>query len=161
MEKALFLVAAIVLVAACVQGSSNVGQGTLQFKVTDSNLNITSLVLTISKIDVHLAGSNTTPEAPINQTDIGSEANDTDNSGWITIFSGTKTIDLVSVKNITDILSEGSLQSGKYTQIRLFVNSATAVINGVSTSLKIPSNTIKFVHPFVVDNGTVPSRRTL
>jgi len=159
MNKQIFLILAVIAVAACVQGGGpSGGTGTLQLKVTDlAGENLSSLVLTVSKIDVHLAGNDTSIEAPINQTNLGSENNDTSTADWVTVFSGTKTVDLVDVKSIWDILSEGSLAAGRYTQIRLFVTSATAVIDGVSTTVKVPSNTIKFVHTFVVDDGKVTS----
>jgi len=138
---------AIVLIAGCVIPSF--GGGTLQLKITDQG-NISSLVLSISEVRVHMAGNETAEQSE------GQETNETAGSGWITV-AGSKTIDLIQVKGITDILGETSLGPGKYTQIRLSVSSATAVIDGVTYSLKVPSGSIKFVHPFEIENNKTTS----
>ncbi len=136
----------IVLIAGCVIPSF--GGGTLQLKITDQG-NISSLVLSISEIKVHIAGNET-------EQSEGQETNETDGSGWITVV-GSKSVDLIQVKGVNDLLGETSLDPGKYTQIRLSVSSATAVIDGMSYDLKIPSGTLKFVHPFEIEENKTTS----
>jgi len=137
-----------VLIAGCVIPSF--GGGTLQLKITDQG-NISSLVLSISEVKVHIAGNETATE----QSE-GQETNETDGSGWITVV-GSKTVDLIQVKDIKDILGETSLDTGKYTQIRLSVSSATAIIDGASHTLTIPSGTLKFIHPFEIEENKTTS----
>jgi len=138
----------IVLIAGCVIPSF--GGGTLQLKITDQG-NISSLVLSISEVKVHIAGNETATE----QSE-GQETNETDGGGWITVV-GSKTVDLIQVKGVNDLLGETSLAPDKYTQIRLSISSATAVIDGVSHTLTIPSGTLKFVHPFEIEDNKTTS----
>lgn len=140
---------AIILIAGCVIPSF--GGGTLQVKVTDQGT-ISSLVLSISEVKVHTAS---TTETEPEQSD-GQETNETDGGGWVTVV-GSKTVDLIQVKDINDLLGETSLASGKYTQIRLSISSATAVIDGVSHALTIPSGSIKFIHPFNIEDNKTTS----
>jgi len=144
----LFGLITIVLIAGCVIPSF--GGGTLQLKITDQG-SISSLVLSISEVKVHIAGNETETE----QSE-GQETNETDGGGWITV-AGSKTIDLIQVKGVNDLLGETSLDPGKYTQIRLSISSATAVIDGVSHTLTIPSGTLKFIHPFEIENNKTTS----
>lgn len=139
----------IILIAGCVIPSF--GGGVLQIKVTDQG-NISSLVLSISEVKVHKASATET----VTEQSEGQETNETDGGGWITVV-GSKTVDLIQVKGVNDLLGETSLDPGKYTQIRLSISSATAVINGVSYSLTIPSGSLKFVHPFEIENNKTTS----
>jgi len=136
---------AIVFIAGCVAAPA--GTGTLQLKITDKADNISSLVLTISEIRVHKA----TGEIMANQSE-GRETNETDTAGWISVV-GSKTIDLIQVKDIKEILGETELEEGKYTQIRLLISNATATIDGEAHELKIPSKGIKFIHPFEIESN--------
>ncbi len=138
----------IILIAGCVIPSF--GGGVLQVKVTDQG-NISSLVLSISEVKVHIAGNETETEQSG-----GQETNETDGGGWTTVV-GSKTVDLIQVKGVNDLLGETSLDPGKYTQVRLSVSSATAVIDGVSHTLTIPSGTLKFIHPFEIENNKTTS----
>ena len=140
---------AIILIAGCTIPSF--GGGILQVKVTDQG-SISSLVLSISEVKVHKASAT---ETETEQSE-GQETNETDGGGWITVV-GSKTIDLIQVKGVNDLLGETSLAPGKYTQIRLSISSATAVIDGVSHTLTIPSGTLKFVHPFEIENNKTTS----
>ncbi|MFH1229304.1 MAG: DUF4382 domain-containing protein [Candidatus Aenigmatarchaeota archaeon] len=131
----------LVLLTLCLMALSGciapANAGTLQLKVTDAG-NISSLVLSISQIEVHMASND------MNETE----------SGWITV-NGAKSIDLIQVKGINEILGNTTLSEGKYTQIRLSVSSATAVIDGQSYSVTVPSGKFKFVHNFdIVANKT-------
>jgi hypothetical protein len=140
---------AIVLIAGCTLPSF--GGGTLQLKVTDQGT-ISSLVLSISEVKVHKASAT---ETETEQSE-GQETNETDGGGWITVV-GSKNVDLIQVKGVNDLLGETSLDPGKYTQIRLSISSATAVIDGVSHTLTIPSGTLKFIHPFEIENNKTTS----
>ena len=142
------IVVLVLIVAAYFILIRPAATGTLQVKITDAAENITALNLDISRIDVHMAGTET--NATTGNETSGEETNDTSTAGWTTVVQGPKTIDLIQVKGVTDLLGETALQPGKYTQIRVYVTSATATINGQTQTLKIPSGAIKFIHPFTI-----------
>jgi hypothetical protein len=81
---------------------------------------------------------------------------DDDNSGseagWITIIEEAQTFDLIALQNVTDLLGMENITIGKYTQIRLTVDSALITINNSNKKeehdLKIPSNKVKLIKPF-------------
>ena len=115
----------------------------------------TSLILTISSIQIHKTGSNSTDE------NVTAE-------GWITIFSGSKTLDLLDYMDVKAIIGEKELEAGKYTQIRLYIVNATINITNTemyiknkkyqmtiagSGKLEVPSNVLKLNHPFTVEEG--------
>jgi len=147
------LILSIVLIAGCIEEiePTPTTNGILQIKITDEADEISSLVLTINEIKVH----RNTGEILVNQSE-GQETNETDNSGWITVV-GTKTIDLIQVKGIEEILGETTLSTGKYTQVRLSVSNVTATIDNETHNLKVPSKTIKFVHPFEIKENEITS----
>jgi len=145
--KYLILLSVIALIA--LSGCVSTTGGILQLKVTDQG-NISSLVLSISEVKIHQAVANET-----GQTE-GQETNETDTSGWMTV-TGAKTIDLIQVKDIKEILGETTLSEGKYTQVRLSISSATATIDGISYDVKIPSKSIKFIHPFEIETNKTTS----
>ena len=150
MKNILFVsLIAIILIAGCTIPSF--GGGTLQVKITDQGT-ISSLVLSISEVKVHAAS---TTETETEQSE-GQETNETNGGGWTTVV-GSKTVDLIQIKGVNDLLGETSLAPGKYTQIRLSISSATAIIDGVSHTLTIPSGTIKFIHPFEIADNTTTS----
>lgn len=82
------------------------------------------------------------------------EDNETDvvNAGWITVFEGSKTFNLLDYTgNVTGILGEVELQPGEYEQIRLYIDSATITVNGQTQNLTVPSKVLKFVEGFQVE----------
>jgi len=74
-------------------------------------------------------------------------------AGWTTIVNGSKTFDLVKIKDVKDFLGEKELTAGKYTQIRLTVESAKLMISGEEEPFKIPSGSIKLVKSFDILDG--------
>ncbi|MEM7824051.1 MAG: DUF4382 domain-containing protein [Candidatus Aenigmatarchaeota archaeon] len=148
MRKLLLAVLAIVLIAGCVAPT---GAGTLQLKVTDQAQNITALTITIDKITAHFSTQNVTP------TEEGTETNETEGTGWVTILRGPKMVDLVDVKDLYDILGETELPAGQYTQVRVYVSSATVTTDAGTFNLTIPSDAIKFVRPFMIEPNKTTS----
>lgn len=91
--------------------------------------------------------------AKIGQEEDGSDA------GWYTIVEESQTFDLIALQDVTELLGEKNLTAGKYTQIRLTIESATIVLNTSGTfeehNLEIPSGKLKLIKPFtIVDNET-------
>jgi len=82
------------------------------------------------------------------------QENQDNQSGWLTIVNKSQTFDLIALQNITALLGEKNLTAGKYTQIRLTVESAVLTINRSGAieeqSLKVPSSKIKLIHPFTI-----------
>ena len=76
-------------------------------------------------------------------------------AGWFTIVEGPKTYDLIKIKDIKEFLGQKELTAGKYTQIRLTVDSAKLMISGEEEPLKIPSGSIKLVKSFDIADGGV------
>jgi hypothetical protein len=114
---------------------------------------ITSLILTFSEIKVHKASSgetiNTTTEeiTPI-------ESNETEESGWITVVDEVQTIDLLQFTDASKILGQNVLDSGKYTQIRLKIDSGKVTINGTTYDVIIPSKILKLNRGFDIQPNT-------
>ena len=64
------------------------------------------------------------------------------------VVEESQTFDLIAIKDVKEFLGSVELDAGKYTQIRLNVDEATAIINGTEYNLTIPSKTIKLVKNF-------------
>lgn len=114
---------------------------------------ITSLILTFSEVKVHKASLGET----INTTtgDITTiESNDTEESGWITVVDEAQTIDLLQFTDVSKILGQNVLDSGKYTQIRLKIDSGKVTIDGKTYDLIIPSKVLKLNRGFDIQPNT-------
>lgn len=159
--------------------SSNLVKGTLELRVTDAPARpeVTSVLVSVSKVEVHQAGSedNATPTpsplpTPITTptptepptptptstaTPSPSPAPNEDN-GWVSIEipGGSKTFDLLKIKGIEDFLGSSPLAVGKYTQIRLTVDKVDVGLDGnPPKEATLPSGKLKFVHPFEIKSG--------
>ena len=110
------------------------GTGTLLMQITDAppELNITKALVTISVVEVHLAGT-----------------------GWFTVVEEAKTFDLIAIEDVKEFLGTAELSAGKYTQIRLNINEALVTINGTEYDLTIPSKTIKLVKGFDIEPNEI------
>ena len=163
MKRILILILLVLAVSLCITEGVTT-QGTLQLKITDKVENVSSLILNINEIKVHKVGITEIIEEPINETNgnetnetNGNETNETNSAAWITVFSGPKAIDLITVKNVEELLGEATLDAGKYTQIRLVVDNATVNINETSYNVTVPSKAIKFIHPFNIEANKTTS----
>ncbi len=142
------------LSVTCHGNSSHSGQD-------DQILNLTSLVVNISSVQVHRTGE-------LNLT-----------GDWITIPNAPKTLDLLDLKTFNQILGSTSMPDGVINLVRLTVGStATAGIgtgseivtissghldaqtNAQVTSGKVTSITLELVQPHVVCQGTGDLRLT-
>ena len=134
---------------------SNVGFGTLLMQITDKpKLNVEKVLVTISAVEVHMAGS----DEEGNGTNMSNKTgNQTGNktAGWFTVVKQSKTFDLIAIQNVTEFLGDANLTAGKYTQIRLDIEKASVTIGGVDHDLKVPSEKLKLIHPFdIKENQT-------
>lgn len=135
----------------------------------DGAQTVTSLLVTISKVEVHLAyigfpgGRNEdlptpTPIKP-NVTPVTASNHDVDK--WETLNIGApKTVDLVQLAKTHAFSSLGitKLVNGRYTEIRLYVSTASATLqDGTKVSPVIPgrNNIVRVVEPFVIDSSKI------
>lgn len=93
--------------------STGTGSGTLQVAMVDAPaLDISSLDVTISKVQAHVTDFN--------------NANDTSDANFQTLSTGAQTINLFpGTVKAESLLGSAMLPSGHYSQVRLFVTSAT------------------------------------
>jgi len=102
---------------------------------------VTALDLTISSIKVHKANES--------------------NESWITVFEGSKEIDLLLYTDVIAIVGEEELEVGKYTQIRLEIENASinitnpliGIYKNKTYPMSIPSKELKLIHPFTVEEN--------
>ncbi|MHA2100547.1 MAG: DUF4382 domain-containing protein [Candidatus Kariarchaeaceae archaeon] len=115
------------------------GVGSIRIILVDSPATWDSVVICVSRVEVHKAGSDTTQ------------------GSWFTINDSLRYFDLLKLTNgATAVLGDTSLAAGKYTQIRLIVEDGSYVIDdGVKEKLKIPSESqsgIKLNHSFDIES---------
>lgn len=143
-------------------------QGSLQVLITDAPAQpkVTAIELTVSKIEVHKAGAEETETeetettTPTDTTTPTTTAEPEDNTGWITLdIDGTKTFDLLKIKDLEVDFASKILDEGKYTQIRLTVDKALVSLEGTEDPIEatLPSGVLKFVHPFEIKSGETTS----
>ncbi len=147
MGKGLLWIGAIVIVliiAVFLFNSNSNETGTINLYLTDApaGVNVSSVIVTLSDIEVHYAGAKAS----------NSTENDTQGE-WSTIVTGPVTHDLMTVKDAVAFLGSQEVKAGKYTQIRLNVESAKATIDGKEENLTIPSGTVRIVRNFEVVSG--------
>jgi len=124
--------------------------GTFVLQVTDQpsaidDFNI--LNVTVSVVMLHKNG-----EA---EAEAGNGTNET--GEWITLEPSNHSFDLtkLQVGNVTTIVNE-SVEAGKYTQVRLIVESAKGIVNESMVNVTVPSGMLKVVKPFTIpENQTV------
>lgn len=156
MRKAML---AVLMVAAGGCG----GSGSLKLQITDAPLqlaNVKSVNVTLSKVEVHLAGK----EAEHSDSLDGGESESTDGgkgesgAGWQTVQEGDLKLDLMQLRNnATQTLGELELPAGKITQIRLFLDTAKPENNTIAfndgtvcnlDTSNVDQTGIKINHPF-------------
>lgn len=135
MKSKILLAVLLVLGTVVASGCVTAGAGRLVLQITDQpDLGIEKAEVTISNVQVHIA----------------TEGNET---GWMTVVEEAKTFDLVAIKDVEAYLGESVLEAGKYTQIRLDVESAKVTINGTDYNLTIPSRTVKLIKNFDIEEN--------
>lgn len=118
---------------------------------------ITALNLTISKVEVHLAYLQSAKDQKENPTTTPSEKEKNDH--WETLnIAAPFTVDLIQLAQTKDFSTLGitTLAAGKYTEVRLYIQSATATLgDGSVVDLEIPgrNNIIRVIRPFTILAG--------
>ena len=135
----ILLVLSVMVLSSIFSGCIQSGSGLLVLQITDApgDLNITEALITISGIEVHLAAG----------------GNNTTTAEWKMVVEESQTFDLIGIKNIKEFLGSKNLTAGVYTQIRLHIDEALITINGSQYDLEVPSESIKLVKGFMVNDG--------
>ncbi len=129
-------------------GTSEADTGVLEMHLTDAPDNVDNVFVTISDVRVHKAVNE-----DISENENISE-NDMPSDGWSTVVDNSSTYDLIALENVTAFLGSSELETGKYTQIRLEVEDASVVVDGVEEDLRIPSGSVKLVRSFDIEENT-------
>jgi hypothetical protein len=117
----LFVLSAALLLSGC---NSTNGTGNFQIYLTDQPIEADEIWVIITEINVQK-----------------------EDEGFLTLWTGEKEYDLLTLMNTEELVLEYSLKEGKYTQIRLVVESGWIVIDGTRHDMTIPSSEVKI--PFV------------
>ncbi len=104
--------------------------GTVKLLITDPPIygasgatydpSIQGIFVTFTKIEIHAAAAG-------------------GDSGWYSLTVGSKTIDLIKVLSVSQLLGSARLPTGKYDMIRMFASTARVVIDGRNVVYDIPS----------------------
>ncbi len=103
-------------------------------------------------------GGNETGGEPLEEQSTDENETDEDDGRWITVFNGTKQVDLLRFNETgaKAFLGEADVPTGRYTQIRINVTDAWGMKDGNRTNITVSSGTAKVVRSWEVsDNGTI------
>jgi len=151
---------------SCVDGTCQVIPGPESAPIKESTLiiavrdapkttdigTITHLWMNISEVSVHRASA----DQSTNDTDEEmnpAESDDTSMAGWTVVVNQTRTVDLMQLTNVSQVLGQKTMDAGKYTQIRLKIDSGTVTVNGTEYSLAVPSGVLILNRGFVLEPG--------
>lgn len=125
----LFALSIALLLSGCVSSDRT---GNFQIYLKDKPIdNAEEILVTISEISVQKEGE-----------------------GFITLWSGEKTYDLLKLRDKEEKIIDITLDAGTYTQIRLVVIAGQIVISGESHEMKVPSSEVKIPLVFnIMEDG--------
>jgi ABC-type transport system substrate-binding protein len=118
-------------------------------KTTDTGT-ITHLWLNISEVSVHRVLANQS----ISETEeemTATESDDTDMAGWVAVVNQTRRVDLIQLINMSADLGQKAMDAGRYTQIRLKIDSGTITVNNTDYNLTVPSGVLRLNRGFVLE----------
>jgi hypothetical protein len=128
---------AVALVAVVIAGGAAayvfVYEGNVAVYVRDAPGAWDHVYVTFSAVDIHESGKA--------------------NASWSQVFSGKATLDLVALRNLSQLLGGARLAPGHFEQIRITVTDARGVIAGASVTIGVVNGTLKIVQQFVVSSG--------
>jgi len=136
--------------------------GTLKIYVTDAppREEITSIVVTISEVQVHKAAAEQEQEqlGTGDQTQEQEQQQAQQGEGeWISINidDDARTFNLLDIRGIEQYLGASEIGAAKYTQVRLVVEAVQVEFGNsdILENARVPSNELKIVHPFNIVDG--------
>jgi hypothetical protein len=119
------------------------------------------LMLDITRIDVHVAGDGMPDDPPGGLTGTGPSAPPAHDGGWISVFSGAASVDLLQTGSVEAFLGSAPTPAGKVTQIRLVLAAATWVDGASVTPVACPSCTQTGLKIVTMGKLFVPNGGTL
>ena len=144
--RAIQIIFATFLIVSCSSNDNPVATdgnpGRLIVRLSDSPASFDSVVVCISRVEVHVSGTDTT------------------SGSWFVINDSLRHFDLLELMNgASVVLGDTSLAPGNYTQIRLIVTDSSYVIdNDGKHYLTIPSGYqtgIKLNHSFSIESDNI------
>ena len=141
--------------------------GTLKLYVTDAppDKEVTSIMVTVSEVRIHKAVAEQEKELEQQQSGSGNQTQEQEleeqqtqqgGGGWISIDlnDNATTFDLLEIRGIEQSLGASEITAGKYTQVRLVVDTIQVALGGGKLQdATVPSKELKLVHPFDVVAG--------
>ena len=143
--------------------------GTLKVYVTDAPPadNVTSIVVTLTEVQVHIASAELEREREQEQSGTGNQTQEREREKqqtqqgegegkWISInmSENAATFDLLQIKGVEQFLGTNEVEAGKYTQVRLVVDTIKVGLGGGQPEdATLPSKELKLVHPFDIVAG--------
>ena len=125
----LFALPIILLLSGCASSDRT---GNFQIYLKDQPIDADEILVTISEISVQKK-----------------------DEGFLTIWSGEETYDLLKLQKKEEKIIDITLEAGTYTQIRLVVTAGQIVITGKSNDMVVPSSEVKIPVVFNVIKGSV------
>ena len=134
-RRAFALAVAALLAIISVASLGTYASGTIKIAVRATPLNWQHLSVVFSDIQVHRANAGNA-------------------SGWTSLPLSTTQIDFVGLGNVTQLLSLDRATPGKYTQLRVAINSVEGVLpNGTHVTVTVPDGELMTVTPFDLAGG--------
>jgi heat shock protein HslJ len=172
-KSKLYIVIAILGVLSLVAGACvqlppvQADYGTLKVYVTDkrSREEVTSILVTVSELQVHKALAEQEREQEQQQSTTGNHTREQEQEQqtqqgqgeWISININetARTFDLFDIEGIEQYLGQIEIEAVKYTQVRLVIERVQVAFNnsGSLEDARIPGKELKIVHPFDIVRG--------
>jgi hypothetical protein len=151
------LLVAAVSLAGC---TGDAADGSASIYVKDAPTDVFAEVhVVITEVSVHVAGGGDEGEDEQNETGEAAldEGNDTGGAGWKVLADsdGGFDVDLLNASGTNAaFLGEADLAAGRYTQIRVQVDSAYGITHeGDRLNISVPSQALRVVRSFEVEEG--------
>jgi predicted small secreted protein len=150
------LILASAIMAGCTT-TDPVGQSTLIIAVKDAPKTtdigtINNLFLTIGEVSVHRASGNETAAESDDEME-ATESDDSGTAGWIVVVDKPQRVDLMQLTDVSEVIGQKDMEAGKYTQIRLKIDSGTITVDGREHNLVVPSGVLRLNRGFVLNQN--------
>lgn len=142
--------------------------GIIEVRATDAppREQVTNIVVTVSNVEIHKAVAEQEREQEhqgsdnITQEQEREQQQEQQGEGaWLSLNGDeARSFDLIEIKGLEDVLTVGEVEVGRYTQIRMTIETVEVTIgDGEPREATIPSGELRFTRPFDVmeDDTTV------
>lgn len=142
---------------AATQTTTPAGQATLIVAIRDAPKTtgigtITHLWLDISEVSVHRAAANETVIDTSDET-AAEESADTGTAGWTVVVSQPTRVDLMELIGVSADIGQAMADPGRYTQIRLKIDSGTITVDNTTYNLTVPGGVLRLNRGFELEPG--------